>query len=132
MSLKKFGYYCVSEFDDLYENRFDNQKMRTWFDKYRLIKVLLGIDSKPEIIYNLTSRLREFNWTTSVDKSQEEYDIAINDFLIHIFLVLLKTIKTLYRWKEYIHHSFIIIPIPLSKPKTNDETPKPKDYHMMQ
>lgn len=61
MSLKKFGYYCVSEFDDLYENRFDNQKMRTWFDKYRLIKVLLGIDSKPEIIYNLTSRLREFN-----------------------------------------------------------------------
>src|SRR5690554_2541108 len=78
--LKKFRYYFVSEFDDLYDKRFYNRKMKTWFDKHSLLKVLLSIDPKLKKAYNLTSRYREFNQTISGDNVEEEYYILINDF----------------------------------------------------
>lgn len=124
--LKKFRYYFVSEFDDLYDKRFYNRKMKTWFDKHSLLKVLLSIDPKLEKAYNLTSRYREFNKTTSGDNVEEEYDILINDFYNSHINSFIETAKTLSRWKEYILHSFITIPDALSKPKTKDEIPKPR------
>ena len=108
--LKKYRYYFVSEFDDLSNKRFYNQKLKIWFDKHSLLKYLLDIDPKLEKAYYLTARYREFNKATSHSKALEEFEILLDDFYHSNLPAFFEVFKTLSTWKEYIINSFITIP----------------------
>ena len=97
-----------------------------WFDKNSLRKYILDIGPRLEKAYNLTSRYREFNKTSSYDKVDDELEILINDFYSSNLPSFFDVAKTLSTWKEYIINSFITIPDALSKPKSKDEEPKPR------
>ncbi|MGD9605485.1 MAG: transposase [Bacilli bacterium] len=124
--LKKYRYYFVSEFDHITDKRFYNRKMKIWFDKHSMRKYLLDIDFRLEKAYNLTSRYREFNKTTSYEKAEEELEILINDFYTSNLSSFFDVAKTLSTWKEYIINSFITISDALSKPSSKGEEPKPR------
>ena len=59
--LKKFHYFFVKEFDDIYDGLIEIRKMKTKWDKYEIRKYLLSINSDLKYAYELKEKYREFN-----------------------------------------------------------------------
>ena len=84
--LKKFHYFFVKEFDDIYDGLIEIRKMKTKWDKYEIRKYLLSINSDLKYAYELKEKYREFNLTASYNNCDIELDNLIDE---------LKTLKSL-------------------------------------
>lgn len=105
--LKKFHYFFIKEFDDIYSGLIKVNKLKTQWDKHEIRKYLLSIDPDLKYAYELKERYREFNLTASYENCDEELDELIDLFRnshIEEFRDFGKLIK---RWKPYIKNSFI-------------------------
>ena len=107
--LKKYKYILLSEFDTLSDEKFYNKKLRGWYDKHSIRKIMLSIDPKLKLAYELYSRYLEFNKTSSYEKAKIELDELIDDFFYSDIKQFIEVAKTLSHWKEYILNSFILV-----------------------
>lgn len=107
--LKKFHYFFVKEFDDIYKGKIKVNKLKTKWDKYEIRKYLLSIDEDLKYAYNLKERYREFNLTASYDNCDEELDDLIEEFRNSHLEEFREFGELLKRWKKYIKNSFIRI-----------------------
>lgn len=105
--LKKFKFILLSQFDELDERRFYNRKLCGWYDKHSIRKLLLNIDPKLKLSYELYSRYLEFNKTTSYEEAKKELEILLEDFFNSHIKQFIDIAKTISHWKEYILNSFI-------------------------
>ena len=107
--LKKFHYFFVKEFDDIYDGLIEIRKMKTKWDKYEIRKYLLSINSDLKYAYELKEKYREFNLTASYNNCDIELDNLIDEFR-NSHLEEFRTFgKLLKRWKPNIKNSFIRI-----------------------
>ena len=107
--LKKFHYFFVKEFDDIYDGLIEIRKMKTKWDKYEIRKYLLSINSDLKYAYELKEKYREFNLTASYNNCDTELDNLIDEFR-NSHLEEFRTFgKLLKRWKPNIKNSFIRI-----------------------
>ena len=107
--LKKFHYFFVKDFDDIYDGLIEIRKMKTKWDKYEIRKYLLSIDSDLKYAYELKERYREFNLTAFYNNCDEELDNLIEDFTISHIEEFRNFGKLLKKWKLNIKNSFIRI-----------------------
>lgn len=105
--LKRYKYILLSEFDKLSDNKFYNRRLRGWYNKHSIRKIMLEIDPKLKLAYELYSRYLEFNKTSSYDKACEEIETIIDDFFYSDIKQFIDIAKTISHWKEYILNSFI-------------------------
>ena len=105
--LKKFKYVLLSEFDNLSSNKFYNRKLHGWYDKHSIRKIILNIDPKLKLAYELYLKYIEFNMTPSYEKACEEIEEIIESFFCSGIKQFIDIAKTLSHWKEYILNSFI-------------------------
>ena len=56
--LKKFHYFFVKEFDDIYDGLIEIRKMKTKWDKYEIRKYLLSINSDLKYAYELKEKYK--------------------------------------------------------------------------
>lgn len=107
--LKKFHYFFVKEFDDIYDGLIEIRKMKTKWDKYEIRKYLLSINSDLKYAYELKEKYREFNLTAFYNNCDIELDNLIDEFR-NSHLEEFRTFgKLLKRWKPNIKNSFIRI-----------------------
>lgn len=105
--LKKFHYFFVKEFDDIYSGLIEIRKMKTKWDKYEIRKYLMSIDPDLQYAYNLKEKYREFNLTASFETCDEELEELIEDFRNSHLEEFRQFGKLIKRWKPYIKNSFI-------------------------
>ena len=107
--LKKFKYILLAEFDNLSNKPFYNRKLRGWYNKHSIRKIMLDIDPKLKLAYELYYRYLEFNKTSTYDEACKEIEIIIDDFFYSDIKQFIDIAKTISHWKEYILNSFIRI-----------------------
>lgn len=107
--LKKFHYFFVKEFDDIYSGKIKIRKLKTTWDKHEIRKYLLSIDDDLKYAYYLKERYREFNLTASYNSCDEELDELIKEFSNSHLDEFREFGQLLNRWKKYIKNSFIRI-----------------------
>lgn len=107
--LKKYKYILLSEFDTLSDEKFYNKKLRGWYDKHSIRKLMLSIDPKLNLAYELYSSYLEFNKTSSYEKAKAEIEELIDDFFYSDIKQFIEVAKTISHWKEYILNSFILV-----------------------
>ena len=105
--LKKYKYILLSEFDKLSDNKFYNRRLRGWYNKHSIRKIMLDIDPKLKLAYDLYSRYLEFNKTSSYEEACKEIEILIDDFFYSNIKQFIDIAKTISHWKENILNSFI-------------------------
>ena len=105
--LKKFHYFFVKEFDDIYSGPIEIRKIKTKWDKYEIRKYLLAIDSDLKYAYNLKEKYREFNLSASYETCDAELDELIDEFRNSHLEEFRQFGKLIKRWKKYIKNSFI-------------------------
>ena len=107
--LKKYKYILLSEFDTLSDEKFYNKKLRGWYDNHSIRKIMLSIDPKLKLAYELYSRYLEFNKTSSYEKAKDDIEELIDDFFSSDIKQFIEVAKTISHWKEYILNSFILV-----------------------
>ncbi len=105
--LKKFHYFFVKEFDNIYNGKINVNKLKTKWDKHEIRKYLLSIDDDLKYAYYLKERYREFNLTASYDDCDEELKDLIEEFRNSHLDEFRQFGVLLNRWKKYIKNSFI-------------------------
>lgn len=107
--LKKFHYFFIKDFNNIYSGKIKVNKIKTKWDKYEIRKYLLSIDEDLKYAYNLKERYREFNLTASYDNCDEELKSLIEEFRNSHLEEFREFGKLLKRWEKYIKNSFIRI-----------------------
>ena len=107
--LKKYKYILLSEFDNISDKKFYNKKLRGWYDKHSMRKLMLSIDPKLKLAYELYSRYLEFNKTYSYESAKLELEELIDEFFYSDIKPFIEVAKTISHWKEYILNSFILV-----------------------
>lgn len=107
--LKKYKYILLSEFDNISNKRFYNKKLCGWYDKHSIRKIMLSIDPKLKLAYELYSRYLEFNKTSSYETAKLELEELLNDFFYSDIKQFIDVAKTISHWKENILNSFILV-----------------------
>lgn len=105
--LKKFKYILLSEFDNLSDQPFYNKKLHGWYNKHSIRKIILDIDPKLKLAYELYSKYLEFNKTSSFEEASKEIEYLLDDFFGSGIKQFEDIAKTISHWKEYILNSFI-------------------------
>ena len=107
--LKKFHYFFIKDFNNIYSGKIKVNKIKTKWDKYEIRKYLLSIDEDLKYAYDLKERYREFNLTASYDNCDEELKSLIEEFRNSHLEEFREFGKLLKRWEKYIKNSFIRI-----------------------
>ena len=105
--IKKFHYFFVKDFDEIYSGLINIRKMNTKWDKHDIRKYLLSIDPDLQYAYNLKEKYREFNLTARYENCDEELNDLINEFRNSHLEEFREFGRLLKRWKKYIKNSFI-------------------------
>ena len=105
--IKKFHYFFVKEFDDIYSGPIKIRKLKTKWDKHEIRKYLLSIDPDLEYAYYLKEKYREFNLTADYKTCDEEFDKLIEEFRNSHLEEFREFGKLIKRWRKYIKNSFI-------------------------
>lgn len=107
--LKKFHYFFIKDFNDIYSGKIKVNKIKTKWNKYEIRKYLLSIDEDLKYAYDLKERYREFNLTASYDNCDEELKSLIEEFRNSHLEEFREFGKLLKRWEKYIKNFFIRI-----------------------
>jgi len=78
--LKKFHYFFVKNFEDIYPRDIKIPKIHAKWKKQEILKYLLSIDDDLKYAYLLKEACREFNTTSEFDPCDQEFDSFINQF----------------------------------------------------
>lgn len=106
--LKKFKYFFVKEFDDIFDKRIYIHKLKCYMNKYEIKKYLFSIDPRLTLAYHLTEKYREFNRTCRFENAKSELLELIKIFKDSKLRPFVDCARTLTNWMEYIVNSFII------------------------
>ena len=90
--LKKFHYFFVKNYEDIYSGDIKIHKINAKWRKDEILKYLLIIDTDLKYAYHLKERYREFNLTADYETCDEE----LSEFG-----------KIIRNWKIEIKNSFI-------------------------
>lgn len=104
--LKKFHYFFVKNYEDIYDGHIKLQKLKTKWKKDEILKYLLSIDEDLEYAYRLKERYREFNLTAEFDTCEIELIGLINEFLDSHLEEYRYFGRMLNTWKDEIINSF--------------------------
>ena len=107
--LKKFNHILLSEFDKLSNHTFYNRKLKGYYNKHSIRKLMLNIDPKLKLAYELYSKYLEFNKTTSYENAKDDIEELLEDFFNSGIKQFIEVAKTISHWKEYIINSFIYV-----------------------
>lgn len=78
--LKKFHYFFVKNFEDIYQGYIKIPKIHPKWKRDEILKYLLANDDDLKYSYRLKEKYREFNLTADYDNCEEEFDSLIYDF----------------------------------------------------
>ena len=106
--LKKFHYFLIKNYENIYDGRIRVAKYNTYWHKSEILAYLLSIDDDLKSAYRLKERYREFNLTAEYDTCDDELNTMIYEFRNHKLLELRTFGKTLDKWKIEIKNSFIV------------------------
>jgi transposase len=107
--LKKFHYFFVKNFEDIYDGDIKIPKINAKWKKQAILKYLLSIDDDLKYAYLLKEKYREFNATANYDSSNQEFDALIYEFSNSHLSEMRDFGKLLLHWKTEIRNSFIRI-----------------------
>ena len=106
--LKKFHYFFIKNYENIYDGRIRVAKYNTYWHKSEILAYLLLIDDDLKSAYRLKERYREFNLTAEYDTCDDELNTMIYEFRNHKLLELRTFGKTLDKWKIEIKNFFIV------------------------
>lgn len=78
--LKKFHYFFVKNFEDIYSGDIKIHKIHAKWKKGEILKYLLSIDEDLKYAYRFKERYREFNLTADYDTCLSEFEKLIYEF----------------------------------------------------
>jgi len=107
--LKKFHYFFVKNFEDIYPGDIKIPKIHAKWKKQEILKYLLSIDDDLKYAYLLKEAYREFNTTSEFDSCDLEFDSFINQFCNSHLAEFREFGDLLRRWKVEIKNSFLRI-----------------------
>lgn len=107
--LKKFHYFFVKNFEDIYDGDIKIPKINAKWKKPEILKYLLSIDDDLKYAYLLKEAYREFNLTAKFDSCDQEFDSLINQFGNSHLAEYREFGKLLKHWKIEIKNSFLRI-----------------------
>ena len=105
--LKKFHYFFVKNYEDIYDGKIRIHKLHAYWHKSAILRYLLSINDELTSAYKLKERYREFNLTASYDSCEEGLNELIQSFRNHSFDGFRSFGKTLSNWKQEIINSFL-------------------------
>lgn len=106
--LKKFHYFLVKNYENIYDGKIRIAKYNTYWHKSEILSYLLSIDDDLKSAYRLKERYREFNLTAEYDTCDDELNELVYEFRNHKLIELRTFGKTLEKWKSEIKNSFIV------------------------
>lgn len=105
--LKKFHYFFVKNFGDIYSGDIRIPKIHSKWRKEEILKYLLSIDDDLKYAYMLKERYREFNLTANYDNCEGEFDSLIYEFNNSHLEEFRVFGRLLQNWRTEIINSFI-------------------------
>ena len=105
--LKKFHYFFVKNFEDIYSGDIRIPKIHSKWRKEEILKYLLSIDDDLKYAYRLKERYREFNLTANYDNCEDEFDSLIYEFNNSHLEEFRVFGRLLQNWRTEIINSFI-------------------------
>lgn len=106
--LKKFHYFFVKNYEDIYDGRIRIQKLNTYWHKSEILNYLLLINDDLKSAYKLKEKYREFNLTAEYESCDMELEQFIHEFRNHKLSGLRSFGRTLDKWKTEIKNSFLV------------------------
>ena len=106
--LKKFHYFFVKNYEDIYDGRIRIQKLNTYWHKSEILNYLLLINDDLKSAYKLKEKYREFNLTAEYESCDMELEQFIHEFRNHKLSGLRSFGRTLDKWKTEIKNSFLM------------------------
>jgi transposase len=106
--LKKFHYFLVKNYENIYDGKIRIAKYNTYWHKSEILNYLLSIDDDLKSAYRLKERYREFNLTAEYDSCDDELNALIHEFRNHRLIELRTFGKTLEKWRVEIKNSFLV------------------------
>lgn len=107
--LKKFHYFFVKNYEDIYSGDIKINKIHAKWRKHEILKYLLSIDDDLKYAYNLKERYREFNLTADYENCINEFEKLIYEFNNSHLEEFREFGYLLKNWKAEIINSFIRI-----------------------
>lgn len=107
--LKKFHYFFVKNYEDIYDGKIKIHKLNTYWHKSEILRYLLSIDDELTQAYRLKERYRTFNLTADHDTCDDELQTLIEAFRNSNIDVYRAFGKTIDKWQAEIKNSFIRI-----------------------
>ena len=107
--LKKFHYFFVKNYENIYSGPIEIRKMRTHWTKDEIRHYLLSIDQDLSDAYYLKEEYRAFSRSADYETSDEEFNELIEKFLNSHLPEFRDFGKLLVNWKQEIKNSFIRI-----------------------
>lgn len=105
--LKKFHYFFLKNYEDIYDGKIYISKFKSYWHKSDIMNYLLAIDDDLNDVYRLKEWYRTFNLTAEYETCEDELNQLIDRFRNHKLQELRTFGKTLENWKEEIKNSFI-------------------------
>lgn len=105
--LKKFHYFFLKDFEDIYDGRIHIPKFKEYWHKSEIMGYLLSIDHDLKDVYRHKEDYREFNFTAEYETCDDELNSLIQRFRNHKLVELRTFGKTLDNWKDEIKNSLI-------------------------
>lgn len=106
--LKKFHYFFVKNYEDIYDGKIHIQKMHAYWHKSDILHYLLSINDDLKEAYMLKEWYREFNLTAAYDTCDDELNKLVHQFRNHKLAGLRSFGKTLINWRDEIKNSFLV------------------------
>ncbi len=106
--LKKFHYFFVKNYENIYDGRIRVAKYNTYWHKSEILGYLLSIDDDLKNAYRLKERYREFNLTADYETCDEALNSFIHEFRHSKQLELRTFGRTLEHWKDEVKNSFLM------------------------
>ena len=107
--LKKFHYFFVKNYEDIYSGDINIHKIKSKWKKNEILKYLLSIDDNLKYAYLLKEKYREFNLTADFKTCDIEFEGMIKEFCNSHLEEYREFGKLLINWKVEIKTSFIRI-----------------------
>lgn len=106
--LKKFHFFFLKNYEDIYDGRFKIHKLNAYWHKSEIMHYLLSIDDELTSAFRLKERYREFNLTAEYETCEDELNQLINTFRNHQNAGMRTFGRTLINWKDEIKNSFLV------------------------
>lgn len=109
--LKKFHYFFIKEYDNIYKGLIKIPKIRAEWYKDEILNYLLSIDETLTSAYKLKEAYRDFNRDADISNKNTEHELdnLIHQFLTFPFEPMREVGKMMRRWKKEILNSFTYI-----------------------